>query len=139
MDVTAHKLDERQRAALLFANEAFYVAFSNADIDAMDGLWAKEFQVTCLHPGWEPLMGRNNVMASFRAVLPNSPKVTHHAPNAFGVGDMGYVICYEKIGDNYLLATNVFVMEEGEWRMTHHQAGPTEAHPATPDADESFN
>ncbi|MTI09026.1 nuclear transport factor 2 family protein [Curvivirga aplysinae] len=139
MEQTPHKLDDRQKAALIFANEAFYVAFSNNDIEAMESLWAREFKVTCLHPGWEPLMGRNNVMASFRAVLPNSPAVIPYAPNAFGVGDMGYVICYEKIRDTYLLATNVFIMEEGQWRLTHHQAGPTEAHPTPLEEEGSVN
>ncbi|MDX1739044.1 MAG: nuclear transport factor 2 family protein [Alphaproteobacteria bacterium] len=129
MDSKANTLTEKQKAALLFANEAFYIAFATGDISAMEELWARNFKVSCLHPGWEPLLGRNNVMASWNAVLPNKPSISHHAPNAFGVGDMGYVICYEKIGDSYLLATNVFVLENNRWRMTHHQAGPTDSHP----------
>lgn len=138
MDNSPLSMTERQRAALLFANDAFYLAFANGDIDAMDGIWARDFKVSCLHPGWEPLMGRNNVMASWKAVLPNKPAIEHHSPNAFGVGEMGYVICYEKVSDSFLLATNVFVMEGGVWKMTHHQAGATDSKPTEPDVFDPF-
>ncbi|WP_276603288.1 nuclear transport factor 2 family protein [Nannocystis pusilla] len=37
---------------------------------------------------------------------------------------MGYVICAQTIGDTELVATNIFVREDGEWKMVHHHAGP---------------
>lgn len=134
MDKPSLSMTERQKAALLFANDAFYLAFANGDIEAMETIWARDFNVSCLHPGWEPLMGRNNVMAGWNAVLPNKPKIEHHSQNAFGVGEMGYVICYEKVADSFLLATNVFVMEDGGWKMTHHQAGATDSKPTESDS-----
>ncbi len=139
MDASRKSLSDRQKAALLFANEAFYLAFSNGDIVAMERLWAKDFSVSCLHPGWEPLMGRNNVMASWRAVLPTNPKIQQSSPNAFGIGDMGYVICYEKVGESFLLATNVFIIEDNAWKMTHHQAGPTDSTPSNSDEFDPLN
>ena len=38
---------------------------------------------------------------------------------------MALVVCREVIGDTTLAATNVFVRERGDWRLVHHQAGPT--------------
>jgi hypothetical protein len=39
------------REQVLFANEAFYRAFADRDIDAMDALWARGEPVLCIHPG----------------------------------------------------------------------------------------
>ena len=42
-------------AAVLFANEAFYRAFADRDMDAMAALWAADGPVACIHPGWPAL------------------------------------------------------------------------------------
>ncbi len=39
---------------------------------------------------------------------------------------MAIVVCYETVGQFTLVATNVFVREEGAWRMVHHQSGETQ-------------
>ncbi|TMA07756.1 MAG: DUF4440 domain-containing protein, partial [Deltaproteobacteria bacterium] len=54
---------------VLEANAAFYAAFTQRDADAMDVLWAREVPVACLHPGWEPLSGREEVVSSWRRIL----------------------------------------------------------------------
>jgi hypothetical protein len=114
------------REAVLFANEAFYQAFAGRDIDAMDRLWARGGPVACIHPGWSPLVGRERVLASWRAILANpaSPAIRCRRPRAFLHGDSAFVICYEEIEGAVLIATNLFVREGREWKMTHHQAGP---------------
>ena len=42
-------------------------------------------------------------------------------------GSSAYVICYEKVTNGVLIATNIFVREDGAWRMIHHHAGQTSA------------
>jgi len=123
--------------AILFANEAFYRAFADRDIDAMDAVWAGADNVTCIHPGWGLLEGRDQVMQSWLAILSNenAPNITCHGAQAFVHGDVAYVVCYEKIDDTVLIVTNVFVQEGRRWRMLHHQSGPTSDAP--PDDDES--
>jgi SnoaL-like domain len=112
--------------AVLFANEAFYQAFAARDIDAMEQLWAKAAPVACIHPGWSPVVGREGVLASWRAILANpaSPAIRCRRPQAFLHGDSAFVICYEEIEGAVLIATNLFVREGPGWKMTHHQAGP---------------
>ena len=39
-------------------------------------------------------------------------------------GDVAIVVCEEELRDGSLAATNLFVREEGNWRMMHHQASP---------------
>ena len=124
-----------EHAAVNFANEAFYLAFSTRDLEAMGALWARHAPVTCIHPGWSALIGRDAVMESWQAILtnPNSPAVDCRKSAAHLFGDVGYVICYETLDQGILVATNIFVREEGTWKMTHHQAGATESVPEDDD------
>ena len=113
-------------AALEFANDAFYQAFAAGDLDAMEAVWAEQPNVFCCHPGWPPLTSRVEVMASWREILAASgpmpvagvaPKVTVH-------GDVGMVCCYERVANQHLVASNLFIRADGRWRMIHHHAGP---------------
>ncbi len=117
--------------AVLFANEAFYLAFRTRDVAAMEDVWASRVPVTCIHPGWPPLYGRAEVLESWRGILgaQGSPEIICHAPRAHVYGDVATVICYERVPDSYLIATNVFTREGGLWKLVHHQAGPTSGAP----------
>ena len=120
-------------AAVLFANDAFYLAFRNRDAKAMNEVWARREPVTCIHPGWRPLSGREAVMESWLAILANpaSPDVRCLGAEAHVVADAAYVLCYELIPQGSLVATNIFVRENGAWRMMHHQSGPAPSPPAS--------
>jgi len=117
------------REEILFANEAFYQAFADGDAAAMEALWARDLPVACLHPGWEPLYERETVMESWRAILKDPPAVECRDPRVFAYGETAFVICFEVIRENALIAANHFAKEEGRWVMTCHQAGPTRAAP----------
>ena len=120
-----------ERTALLFANEAFYRAFADRDMAAMAELWSERTPVACIHPGWGVLEGRDKVLDSWAAILanPDSPAITCHDATAIVLGDSGFVICYELIDGQFLIATNVFVREGRLWKMVHHQGGPTSVRP----------
>ncbi|MEE4298139.1 MAG: nuclear transport factor 2 family protein [Pseudomonadales bacterium] len=120
----------------LFANDAFYVAFAAGDADAMDRLWARTHAVSCIHPGWPALLGRDAVMDSWRRILanPDAPAVRMHNARAVLVERLANVICYESIGSQTLVATNIFLLEDGEARLVHHQAGPC-ADPPEPETN----
>src|SRR5262245_2262732 len=113
-------------AEVLAQNQAFYEAFARRDLEALDALWARRSPVVCIHPGWDALHGREEVMASWRAVLGDEPsqgagagrprsgpeiRCTH--PAAYVSGESAFVICGESIAGTELIATNVFVREEG--------------------------
>ena len=119
---------------VLFANEAFYYAFAGGDAAAMDEVWARDVPVTCIHPGWNVLAGRDAVMESWRSILGSDrrPAIRSQGASAFLHGDVAFVTCYEIFGQGYLAATNVFVREGGAWKIVHHHAGPT----APPEAEE---
>lgn len=124
--------------AALAANRAFYKAFAAADIKAMDALWARRADVACIHPGWGLLAGRDEVIDSWRRIFSNAPPdIICHGARAFLLGDAAYVVCLEIMPEGVLIATNLFVREDGRWRMVHHQAGPTAERPniVAPPAD----
>jgi hypothetical protein len=111
---------------VLAANDAFYQAFATRDFGRMDDVWAAEHDVTCIHPGWSPLVGREAVMSSWRAILrSDNPRIEASAARAWVHGETAYVVCFEGTrGETPLLcATNYFVREQGAWKMVHHQAG----------------
>ena len=110
--------------AVLFANQAFYNAFAEGDQEAMDEVWADEAAVACIHPGWTPLAGRDEVMESWRSILAQGPPpVECRRARVYRYGDVAFVTCFEVIERDLLVATNVFVREDGRWKMVHHQAG----------------
>jgi ketosteroid isomerase-like protein len=127
-----------ERDAVLFANEAFYRAFADRDVAAMEALWSRAAPVACIHPGWSALVTRRDVIESWRRILTNqnSPKVSCREPSAFVHGDVAFVICYEEIDGNFLVATNVFRREGRQWKLIHHQAGPTSYAPAEDEEEE---
>jgi ketosteroid isomerase-like protein len=125
--------------AVLAANRAFYRAFGSRDLAAMDALWATHAPVACIHPGWDALIGRAAVMASWREILAQPTPIACRAERVLGLGDTACVICHETLGDpaaggGVLIATNVFVREADGWRMVHHQAGGIAIELTTPAA-----
>jgi ketosteroid isomerase-like protein len=111
---------------VLFANEAFYTAFSSGDVDAMDKLWAHEHPCACLHPGAPPLMDREESMMSWQHILADTgvTSIEMHSAKVIASGDVALVVCIEALAGGALVATNGFILEDGQWRMILHQAGP---------------
>jgi len=123
-------------AEVLLANDAFYSAFAGRDVDAMDAVWARRASVACVHPGWPPLTGRDAVMASWRGILrgPGAPNIACTEAECHVLAESAFVVCIERLEGAALVATNVFVREDGAWRLVHHHAGPiAEADDERPD------
>ena len=110
-----------QRPAVLFANDAFYTAFATGDLAAMDAVWARRAPVCCIHPGW--------------TAPPATATIRCVRPEVFLLGDAAWVACYEILPNGNLIATNIFVPEDGAWRMVHHHAGPAPPVDAGDEAD----
>ncbi|HCV00301.1 MAG: DUF4440 domain-containing protein [Dehalococcoidia bacterium] len=110
----------------LVANEAFYRALSSADTGAIENLWSFTTPVTCLHPGWTLLVGREAVLESWNTILanPNQPRIVGGGASVNVLGQTAVVLCREVVSGSTLYATNIFVLEDGKWRMTHHHSGP---------------
>jgi len=121
------KAEADESGPVLSANRAFYRAFRDRDMGAMERLWAEAVGLVCIHPGWEALTRRAEILDSWRGILesPNAPQIHCEEASVRFLGDAAIVLCIEMIDGRALVATNVFVREKGSWRMALHQATPT--------------
>jgi len=109
--------------AVIEANDAFYRAMREGDLDVMEEIWAAERSVTCTHPNGPTIFGRGPVMASWRLILGHQPPDIHAVdPQAIVTGGTALVLCRERIGKIELMASNAWAREAGRWRMVNHQA-----------------
>jgi hypothetical protein len=133
----------RSEAAVLQANASFYRVFTAGDFPAMARLWASQTQISCIHPGGGAIVGRSRVLETWREILQQPPGYVMRADHARAqlLGEVAIVLCYEGNDDqpSHLAATNVFVLEDGAWRIIHHQAGPMARPIAMPVPDNQSN
>jgi len=116
------------------ANQEFYEAFETLDIGRMDGIWAKQDYVTCIHPGWSQRVGWPAVRDSWVLIFNNTFSMKFELTEILVqvAGDVAWVICTENItsrqGDavqeSQVLATNLYERIEDRWYIIHHHASP---------------
>ena len=123
--------EEREIRAALRANHSFYAALSQGDYPAMEAVWSASESILCNHPGAPTLRGREAVMASWQAILAEPPAVEASEAQVVVIRGLAFVTCLEAVEDVCLCATNVFVWEDGRWRMVHHQSGQLASAPAS--------
>lgn len=120
------EFDDDERDAVLAANRAFYRAFNDRDIDAMDLLWSPSGSVICLHPGRPAVQDRTEIMASWRAIMqnPEAPRIRCTEEWVVGRPGLALVICREILPNGQLMATNGYVRLSGGWHILSHHSGP---------------
>jgi ketosteroid isomerase-like protein len=119
-------LEDDDHEAVIAANRAFYAAFSRRDFEALAEMWATSAPVACVHPGQPALLGRENVLRSWQAILrnPNAPKAGVSDEFVILRDGLAMVICREILPAGQLIATNGFVREGDAWKLVHHHAAP---------------
>jgi len=123
----------QHESAVREANDAFYRALSNKDIDAMEALWTHEAGVRCIHPGWDLLEGWEKVRESWALIFRNPSRLTV-TPTEVAIrqaGSMAWVSCLETInsGDAKTVArtTNLYIETPEGWKMILHHASQISA------------
>ena len=112
--------------AVLAANRAFYDAFNAKDLGQMAETWARDAEVTCIHPHRAVIAGRAAVLDSWRQILtnPDQGRIVFAAERPIISGRIGVVCGRELVAGIPIAATNVFAEEDGRWRMIHHHGSP---------------
>jgi len=115
-------------------NERFYQALEELDLEQMQRLWLHEPWVRCIHPGWDVLVGWEQVRESLEQIFASTGwmRVTPTECDIHVFGDVGMVACAENItasrdsdvGVAVAQATNLFRRTPEGWRMFHHHASP---------------
>ncbi|MBW4468149.1 MAG: nuclear transport factor 2 family protein [Pegethrix bostrychoides GSE-TBD4-15B] len=120
--------------AILATNQAFYQAFEQLDIHAMELIWSKSPSVTCIHPGRAALKGLDQIRFSWDQIFRNT-KQLELAADIMAVelrGTLGYVVLLENLVqvvpekrlEVQTLVTNIFEWEEGNWFLLHRHSSP---------------
>ena len=123
------------------AEQMFYAAFAQQDMEAMMQVWAVERPVFCIHPGGDLLIGREAVAQSwqqiFRAEAPFHFELEHHYREEFAqqyaISHLTETLYVQQRIVGVVLATNSFAFAGDGWRMVMHHASPKpEAEPPNP-------
>ena len=122
------------------ANQNFYNAFNKNDIELMIGVWLNDPISQCIHPGWDVLIGFENIMTSWQKIFAAAQdleiKLSHVDVTASE--NIAWVTCQENLFSivssgvqlSKVHSTNLFKMMNGEWKMILHHASPVSGLPA---------
>jgi len=113
------------------AESAFYAALETADMAAMEAVWSSDESVVCIHPGAERIEGRLGVLASFAELFSSEPALRFRVIDTLHTGNASLAVhlVREEIalgGEvvSVMVATNIYQIESGGWRMLLHHASP---------------
>lgn len=115
---------------LVVQNARFYEAFEKGDIHLLEGVWSHADDVRCVHPGCGMLTGWAAIRKSWEEIFSSATRLRFSLRNvaARPMEPLGIVTLVEEIvfrdgptmHSASVLATNLFELIGGEWRMIHH-------------------
>lgn len=113
------------------AEQAFYAAFEQNDLEAMMRVWAPTDSIVCIHPGGERLTGLEPVADSWRQILGSGSSLSFEVTldHYVHTGDLAVHSVQERIVVDgglrgIVLATNAYQRLDQGWRMVLHHASP---------------
>lgn len=120
--------------AVRAANNRFYAAFESLDLAEMEAVWAHDEEVECVHPGWDLLLGWDEVRERWARLFANAKRVRIALSSVWVriEGNVGWVACTEHVttafadgfDDAMVQATNIFVRRDEGWMLVAHHASP---------------
>lgn len=120
--------------SVLAANQRFYAAFQSLELPRMEAIWLKEEWIQCVHPGWDLLVGWEEIRESWKRIFSNTRRIqiAIKSVRAHVEGEAAWVACTEHITSAFangfdealLQTTNMFVRREGNWFLVAHHASP---------------
>ena len=127
------------------AETAFYDAFERADIALMMAVWAETDDVVCIHPQGPRLVGFEAVRESWVQIFAGGSQLRVRTAEVRACD--GQTVAVRNVIEQLappgrpeplhtVLATNVYELTDGGWRMTVHHASPP-VEPAAPPAEEA--
>lgn len=123
------------------AEDAFYDAFSRADIAAMMQVWHGDELITCIHPAGPRLQGTQAVRQSWQQIFASGEKLQFHIVRhqCTQTANLAIHMISEQIQSPTntsilaeVIATNIYELTTAGWRMILHHASP--ARPLRPSA-----
>ena len=109
---------------------AFYAAFRRLDIGQMEDVWLDSAKASCVHPGGGLLLGIDAVLASWGEIFRDSqpPQVEYRLIQTSTDAVLAVHTVEEIVRSGSgerrarVLASNVYRLVDGSWRMLAHHA-----------------
>lgn len=123
----------RELSRVEAVNQAFFDAYRERDIEGMEAVWLGSPHARCVHPSWELVVGWTDIRESwaelFRSLQHADLQVEDlHIEVAGRVAwsnQLVYATLHTEDGEVISaasIATNLFEISEGEWRLVLHHA-----------------
>lgn len=115
------------------ANERFYQALEQSDLELMRDVWLHGDHVLCAHPGRATLQGWASVWDSWEAILGSggNPQVILTEVSVVARGSTAWVSAVENMlsggHTGAAIALNIFEFDGQSWKMVAHHSGPIAA------------
>jgi ketosteroid isomerase-like protein len=113
------------------AEQAFYNAFERADIDAMMSIWAPNESIVCIHPLGPRIFGTAAIKASWVRIFATEAHFAFTLSESQNTQDSGLAVHMHKekievdeVLRGVMLATNIYQLINGSWRLILHHASP---------------
>ena len=131
------------------AENAFYEALENRDLEGMMAVWAEDEEILCVHPAGARLAGHDQVRQSWAQIFASGERARVHVTQQVTLS--GMMIEVHSVQENFalqeqpreaqqghdmrpapIIATNVYLRTAAGWRMIVHHASPApgQAEPA---------
>ena len=113
------------------AENHFYDAFSNCDLEKMMSVWLDSNEISCIHPGSSALVGTSQITLSWKQIFnPRSKRVFNlETINEISAEDFCLTLVQENIyleEQNFaappIYATNIYRKFNYSWFMISHHA-----------------
>lgn len=127
--------------AVRAANQRFYAAFESLNLAAMEEVWAHDDAVQFVQPGWDLLLGWEEVRERWARIFTNLTRVRVAVSGVWVrvEGDVGWVACTARITTAFregfdeatVQATNIFLRRDGQWLLVAHHASPLPGQPSS--------
>lgn len=124
------------------AEDAFYHAFAQCDLNAMMQVWLDAPHVECIHPGSARLQGLAAIRYSWEQIFAAGDRlhfqiVRHNCTQTANLAIHSISEQIKSEGDQPSIsaevnATNIYELTSDGWRMVLHHASPARAHEQTP-------
>lgn len=118
---------------------AYYEALLTGNVDAVMALWSEHDDISCVHPGGQRLDGQAAIRDSFAQIVSEGVlKISAETQRRWtGVSHAIHTVVERvQVGADedpewgFVLATNVFILTAGGWRLVLHHASQGTPHAA---------
>jgi ketosteroid isomerase-like protein len=116
------------------AEDAFYEAIAQANLDALMSIWAEDEDIVCIHPTGQRMDGHVAIRESWRSIFASNPRFSMHIRgkvrwesaliSVHCVVEMLY-LQKDRTAHGPMLSTNVFIRGTNGWRLVSRHSSAT--------------